>query len=37
VIACTFKGKGVSFLEDTLDSHYCVLTDEQYAQAVSEL
>jgi len=34
ILAITVKGKGVSFLEDTLWSHYAVLNDDQYQKAV---
>jgi transketolase len=37
IIAKTVKGKGVSFLEDTLKSHYTSLTDEEYIRAIKEL
>ena len=37
IIAHTVKGKGVSFIEDTLDSHYKNLTDEQLKQALKEV
>ena len=33
----TIKGAGVSFLEDSVHSHYCNLTEEQLNQALSEL
>ncbi len=37
IIAHTVKGKGVSFMEDTVDWHYHSPTDEQCIQALSEL
>lgn len=37
VIAHTKKGKGLSFMEDTLESHYMKITDELFAKAMSEL
>jgi transketolase len=37
ILAHTIKGKGVSFLEDNLKSHYTSLTDEEYEKAVKEL
>jgi transketolase len=37
IIARTIKGKGVSFLEDTLASHYLPINDAQLAQALAEL
>ncbi len=37
VIAQTTFGKGVSFMQHTIDWHYLPMTDEQYAQALSEL
>ena len=33
----TRKGKGISFLEDKLASHYLPLTDEEYERACQEL
>jgi transketolase len=33
----TVKGKGVSFLEDRMDSHYLPLTESRYHAAMSEL
>ena len=32
----TFKGKGVSFLENRFDSHYLYLTEELYKKAMAE-
>lgn len=37
VIAKTTKGKGVSFMENSVDWHYKSPTDEQYDQALNEL
>lgn len=37
IIANTIKGKGVSFMEDSLDWHYKSPTLEQYEQALMEL
>ncbi len=37
IIACTRKGKGVSFMEDQLIWHYYVVTDEVKAKALKEL
>ncbi len=37
IIAHTVKGKGVSFMENTVDWHYWSPSDEQCAQALSEL
>ncbi len=37
IIANTIKGKGVSFMEDTLAWHYKSPTDEQLSQALKEL
>ena len=37
ILAQTVKGKGIGFLENTLLSHYAVLTDEQYHDALKEL
>lgn len=37
VIARTIKGKGVSFMENTLDWHYLSLKEPQYLQAIAEL
>ncbi|MBU0640352.1 MAG: transketolase [Planctomycetes bacterium] len=37
VIARTVKGKGVSFMEDTLDWHYKSPDDKQLADAIAEL
>jgi transketolase len=37
IIANTIKGKGVSFMENTVDWHYWPMSDEQYKQAVNEI
>ena len=37
IIAHTTKGKGVSFMEDTVDWHYLPMSEAQYQQAVTEL
>jgi len=37
ILAVTVKGKSVSLLENTLLSHYVLLTDEQYHNAVKEI
>jgi transketolase len=37
VIARTVKGKGISFMENTVDWHYWPINDEQYERAVIEL
>ncbi len=37
VIAHTVKGKGVSFMENTVSWHHGVLNEEQYRKAVGEL
>lgn len=37
LIAHTVKGKGVSFMEDTVDWHYKSLTDELLEQAIKEV
>lgn len=38
VILCdTVKGNGVSFMEDTIEWHYNVLTEEQYAIALADI
>lgn len=37
IIAHTVKGKGVSFMEDTVDWHYWSPTDDHHKQALSEL
>lgn len=37
LIAHTTFGKGVSFMQSTIDWHYLPMTDEQYSQALGEL
>jgi transketolase len=37
IIANTIKGNGISYMHDTVDSHYLPMTDAQYAQALDEL
>ncbi len=37
LVAHTIKGKGVKFMEGTVQSHYTRLNDELYAQALAEL
>jgi len=37
LIANTVKGKGVSYMENTVDWHYWPMNDEQYQQAVREI
>lgn len=37
LIAHTIKGKGVSFMEDTIDWHYKNLTDDLLEQAIKEI
>jgi len=37
IVMRTVKGKGVSFLENRMDSHYLPLTAEKFAAAMSEL
>jgi transketolase len=37
IIADTVKGNGISYLHDTVDSHYLPMDDAQYAQALDEL
>lgn len=37
IIACTVKGKGVSFMEDRLAWHYYLVTDEIKQKALEEL
>jgi transketolase len=37
IVAKTTKGKGVSFIENRMDSHYLPLDPSQYAQAVREI
>jgi transketolase len=37
ILACTVKGKGVSFIEDKVQWHHHVPTDAEYATALLEL
>ena len=37
IIADTVKGNGVSFLRDTVDSHYQPLDESSYERALREL
>ena len=37
IIASTTKGKGISFMEDRLEWHYFMVTDEQREKALEEL
>jgi len=37
IIACTIKGKGVSFMEDKLIWHYYIVTDEVKEKAFAEI
>ena len=37
IIANTVKGKGVSYMENTVDWHYWLMNEEQYNQAVNEI
>lgn len=37
VVAHTKKGKGISFMEDTIDWHYWTMNDEQYQKAILEI
>jgi len=37
IILRTVKGRGVSFMENRMDSHYLPLTEEQFFRAVKEL
>jgi len=37
VVCHTVKGKGISFLENRLESHYKILTKEEYERALKEL
>jgi N-methylhydantoinase A/oxoprolinase/acetone carboxylase beta subunit len=37
IVAKTTKGKGVSFIEDRMDSHYLPLDQSQYDRAVHEI
>ncbi len=37
IIANTIKGKGVSFMENTIDWHYWPMNETQYKQAIQEI
>ena len=37
IIANTIKGKGISYMEDTIDWHYWPMNKSQYEQAVNEI
>jgi transketolase len=37
IIANTHKGNGVSYLQDTVDSHYLPMSDQEYQQALDEI
>ncbi|MBC8413047.1 MAG: transketolase [Nitrospira sp.] len=37
IIACTTKGKGVTFMEDKMEWHYFVVTDERRDRALEDL
>lgn len=37
LIAKTIKGKGISFMENKLDSHYLVLDEENYQKSLKEI
>lgn len=37
IIANTIKGKGVSYMENTIDWHYLPMNDEQYQSALEEV
>lgn len=37
VIANTVKGNGVGYMQDTVESHYLPMSDEQYAQALADV
>ena len=37
ILLKTIKGKGISFMENRMDSHYLSLTEVQYRQAIQEL
>jgi transketolase len=37
IIARTVKGHGISYMEDQVEWHYLPMTDDHYAQALSEL
>ena len=37
IIANTHKGNGISYLQDTVDSHYLPMSPEQYQKAIDEI
>ena len=37
IIANTIKGKGISFMENKLESHYQVLDNKNYLQSLKEI
>ena len=37
IIANTIKGKGVSFMENTIDWHYWPMNEQQYTEAIKEI
>ena len=37
IIANTVKGNGVSYMQDTVESHYLPMSDAQYEQALEEV
>jgi len=37
IIANTVKGNGLTYMQDTVDSHYLPMTDAQYEQALAEV
>lgn len=36
IFLCTVKGRGVSFMENRMDSHYLPLTEDQFIKAIKE-
>jgi transketolase len=37
IIANTIKGKGVHYMQDTIDWHYWPMNEEQYSQAINDI
>ena len=37
IVLCTIKGRGISFMENRMDSHYLPLTEKQFRKAIDEL
>jgi len=37
IIANTFKGHGLAYMQDTVDSHYLPMTDAQFAGAIADI